>query len=73
MKRECNIRIIGYASNKKLLCDVYMIRKCNKCNAILEFLSSQVSNNATKNTYTEYVICPNCSNKVIVLQSKKGD
>lgn len=72
MKRDLNdCRVIGFRrSNKGRTSDVYMIRECDNCHAILEFPSNEVSSETTLNNYKEYIICPNCMEKVIVLESK---
>ena len=45
-----------------------MIRVCENCHAILEFPSNEVSTEVNFETYLEYIICPNCLNKVEVLR-----
>lgn len=47
-----------------------MIRECDNCHAILEFPSDEVSTKVNMKEYEEYIICPNCLNKVTVLQHK---
>lgn len=73
MKRKCNPRIIGFRrSNKGRAGNIYMIRECDYCHAILEFPSDEVSSEQDKYTiHREYVICPNCENKVTVIESRK--
>lgn len=66
-----NTRIIGFRrSNKGRTSNVYMIRECDNCHAILEFPSNEVKSETPKGIYTEYIHCPNCANKVIVLRSE---
>ena len=68
--RDC--RIIGFRrSNIGRTSNVYMIRECENCHAVLEFPSDEVSNytDCEKREYIEYIECPNCLNKVIVLRS----
>lgn len=69
MQRELkDYRIIGFRrSNKGRTSNIYMIRECNNCHAILEFPSNEVSNREYKGLYEEYIICPNCSKKVKVV------
>ena len=71
MERELNdCRVIGFRrSNKGRTSDVLMIRECDNCHAILEFPSNQVSTETKRRIYTEYIHCPNCKNKVIVLET----
>ena len=70
---EEDIRIIGFRkSNKGRTSNVYMIRECDNCHAILEFPSNQVSCENGRHFHREYIICPNCQNKVIVLESREG-
>lgn len=66
-------RVIGFRrSNQGRTSNVYMIRECNNCHAILEFPSNEVSSEIKSiNTYHEYIKCPNCLNKVTVLESKE--
>lgn len=71
--KDC--RVIGFRrSNKGRTSNVYMIRECDNCHAILEFPSDEVSNGIKDiHTYYEYIKCPNCQNEVIVLiQNNKG-
>lgn len=64
-------RIIGFGrSNKGRTSNVYMIRECDYCHAILEFPSNEVESDFLRKIYTEYIHCPNCENKVIVIQSE---
>lgn len=74
MKRELrDCRTIGFRrSNIGKTSNVYMIRECKNCHAILEFPSDEVSNYTDFETreYIEYIECPNCLNKVIVLRSE---
>jgi len=72
MQRELkDCRIIGFRrSNKGRTSNVYMIRECDNCHAILEFPSDEVSTKVNMKEYEEYIICPNCLNKVTVLQRK---
>lgn len=69
MQRELkDYRIIGFRrSNKGRTSNIYMIRECNNCHAILEFPSNEVSNREYKGLYEEYIIYPNCSKKVKVV------
>ena len=68
LELEKDIRIIGFRrSNQNRTSDVYMIRECDNCHAILEFPSNEVSSESNNGNYREYIICPNCINKVIVL------
>ena len=69
MQRELkDYRIIGFRrSNKGRTSNIYMIRECNNCHAILEFPSNEVSNGEDKGSYEEYIICPNCSQKIKVI------
>lgn len=71
MKKTLNdCRTIGFRrSNKGRTSNVYMIRECDNCHAILEFPSNEVSTEINKCVYTEYIKCPNCENKVIILES----
>lgn len=67
--RENDCRVIGFRrSNRGRTSDIYMIRECNYCHAIIEFPSNKVKTN-TVGGYREYIECPNCTNKVIVLES----
>lgn len=61
-------RVIGFRrSNKGRTSNIYMIRECDNCHAILEFPSDEVSSEIKDiKTYIEYIKCPNCLNKVIV-------
>lgn len=70
MKRELrDCRIIGFRrSNIGRTSNIYMIRECKNCHAILEFPSDEVSTEANFETYLEYIRCPNCRNKVEVLR-----
>lgn len=70
MKRELrDCRTIGFRrSNIGRTSNVYMIRECGNCHAILEFPSDEVSNYTDFET-REYIECPNCLNKVTVLRS----
>nr|DAH72004.1 MAG TPA: alpha-aminoadipate carrier protein [Caudoviricetes sp.] len=70
MKRELrDCRTIGFRrSNIGRTSNVYMIRECKNCHAILEFPSDEVSTEVNFETYLEYIICPNCLNKVEVLR-----
>ncbi|CDE11081.1 unknown [Clostridium sp. CAG:354] len=72
MQRELkDCRTIGFRrSNKGRTSNVYMIRECDNCHAILEFPSDEVSTKVNMKEYEEYIICPNCLNKVTVLQHK---
>lgn len=73
IRRNKDIRIIGFRrSNKGRNSDVYMIRECENCNAIIEFPSNQVSTKAGRGFYKEYIICPNCNKEVIVLEHKSN-
>ena len=69
MQRELkDYRIIGFRrSNKGRTSNIYMIRECNNCHAILEFPSNEVGNREYKGLYEEYIIYPNCSKKVKVV------
>lgn len=69
MKNELkDCRVIGFRrSNKERTSNVYMIRECDNCHAILEFPSNEVSTRTFKGTYEEYIICPNCCNEVKVI------
>lgn len=71
MKRTLtDCRVIGFRrSNKGRTSNVYMVRECDNCHAILEFPSDEVSTESTIKRYTEYIRCPNCENKIIVLES----
>lgn len=68
-------RVIGFRrSNKGRTSNVYMIRECDNCHAILEFPSNEVSTGIKDiYTYYEYIKCPNCLNEVTVLESKDKD
>ncbi len=68
-------RVIGFRrSNQGRTSNIYMIRECNNCHAILEFPSDEVSTEIKDiHTYHEYIKCPNCLNKVTVLESKDKD
>ncbi len=68
-------RVIGFRrSNQGRTSNVYMIRECNNCHAILEFPSDEVSSEIKDiHTYHEYIKCPNCLNKVTVLESIDKD
>lgn len=68
-------RTIGFRrSNIGRTSNVYMIRECDNCHAILEFLSNEVSTEIKDiHTYHEYIKCPNCLNKVTVLEAKDKD
>lgn len=69
-KRE-DCRIIGFRrSNIGRTSNVYMIRECSYCHAILEFPSNQVLCENINTVHIEYIKCPNCKNKVIVLESR---
>lgn len=70
-----DVRVIGFRrSNKGRTGNVYMVRECDNCHAILEFPSNEVGTEVLKDkTYREYICCPNCENKVIVIESKRGD
>lgn len=71
-KSLTDCRIIGFRrSNIGRTSNVYMIRECNYCHAILEFPNDQVSTKIDDmKSYQEYILCPNCCNKVIVLEDK---
>lgn len=75
MKRDLiDCRTIGFCrSNKGRASDVYMIRECDNCHAILEFPSNQISSESRRGLYREYIYCPNCENKVIVLESGRSE
>ena len=74
IKREKDIRTIGFRrSNKGRTSNVYMIRECDNCHAILEFPSNEVTCENGRYFHREYIICPNCENKVIVLESGRND
>lgn len=63
-----DIRVIGFSrSNKDRTSNIYMIRECNNCHAILEFPSNEVNTDVIGKKYIEYIHCPNCENKVIVV------
>lgn len=66
-------RIIGFRRNNiGRTSNVYMIRECNNCHAIVEFPSNEVSTEIKEyDTYHEYIKCPNCLNKITILESKK--
>lgn len=68
-KRLRDYRIIGFRrDNTGRFSDVYMIRECKSCHAILEFPSDEVSCEVTKRgEYHEYINCPSCNGKVIVI------
>lgn len=67
-RRLTDCRVIGFRrSNKGRSSDVYMIRECDICHAILEFPSNEVSSIVKNNIYQEYIKCPNCMNKIIVV------
>lgn len=68
-------KILGFrTSNKSRTSNVYMIRECDNCHAILEFASNEVSSEIKDiHTYHEYIKCPICQNKVTVLESKNKD
>lgn len=70
MERELkDCRTIGFRrSNIGRTSNIYMIRECENCHAILEFPSNEVSTEVKFETYLEYIICPNCLNKVEVLR-----
>lgn len=70
MERELkDCRTIGFRrSNIGRTSNVYMIRECENCHAILEFPSNEVSTEVNFETYLEYIRCPNCLNKVEVLR-----
>ena len=70
MERELkDCRTIGFRrSNIGRTSNIYMIRECENCHAILEFPSNEVSTEVNFETYLEYIICPNCLNKVEVLR-----
>lgn len=64
--KDC--RVIGFRrSNKGRTYNVYMIRECDNCHAILEFPSNEVSSRSCKGLYEEFIICPNCLNEVKVI------
>ena len=64
--KDC--RVIGFRKNNKgRTSNIYMIRECNNCHAILEFPSNEVSSREIKGKYEEYIICPNCLNEVKVI------
>ena len=65
--RDC--RIIGFRrDNAGRFSNVYMIRECKYCHAMLEVPSNEVSNEVTKKgEYHEYINCLNCNGKVIVI------
>ena len=70
IKSMTDCRIIGTRrSNVGRFNDIYMIRECENCHAILEFPSDQVSTRTEYNTYIEFIKCPRCKNEVIVLKS----
>lgn len=68
-------RVIGFRrSNKGRTSNLYMIRECDNCHAILEFPNNEVSTEIKDiHTYHEYIRCPNCLNKVTVLESRDKD
>lgn len=69
-----DIRIIGFRrSNKNRTSDVYMIRECDYCHAILEFPSNIVRLKTPRGIYTEYIYCPNCENEVEVIKSEVSE
>lgn len=70
MLNDC--RVIGFRrSNKGRESNFYIIRECDNCHAILEFPNDEVSSEITDiHTYHGYIKCPNCENKVTVLESK---
>lgn len=70
MKRELkDCRTIGFRkSNIGRTSNIYMIRECENCHAILEFPSDEVSTEVNFEIYLEYIRCPNCLNKVEVLR-----
>ena len=71
--RDC--RIIGFRrSNEGRTSNVYMIRECNYCHAILEFSSNEVCTEICEKEryYKEFINCPNCNNRVIVVDSRRG-
>ena len=71
MKKKMDIRVIGFRrSNKGRTSNVYMIRECDNCHAILEFPSNEVKTETESRNHIEYIYCPNCENKVIVLRSE---
>ena len=76
MKKEIkDCRIVGFRrSNEGRTSNVYMINECNYCHAILEFPSNEVSTEiyGKEGYYREFIHCPNCNNKVIVVNSRKG-
>ncbi len=66
--KEKDIRIIGFRRNNKgRTNNVYMIRECNNCHAILEFPSNEVVSDTKNGKHIEYINCPACENKVIVI------
>lgn len=70
MERELkDCRIIGIRrDNTGKHSNIYMIRECIHCHAILEFPSNEVSDEITeKGDYIEYIKCPNCGKKVFVV------
>lgn len=62
-------RIIGYRHPK----DYLECRECKWCNAIIEYKTEYVKTKLEKDRYIEYIKCPNCRKKVIVLESELGD
>ena len=75
MNRQLNdCRIIGFRrSNIGRTSNVYMCKECNNCHAILEFPSNEVSTEMLNKNYREYIICPNCCNKVIIIDTGEED
>lgn len=71
-KNLIDCRVIGFRrSNKGRTSNVYMIKECDNCHAILEFPSDEVSSGLKSiNTYYEYIKCPNCLNEVTILENK---
>ena len=64
------IRTIGFRrSNQGRTSNAYMLQECTNCHAILEFPSNEVNTDTEGKKYKEYVICPNCESKVIVIES----
>lgn len=59
-------RIIGYRHPQ----DYLECRECRWCNAIIEYKTKYVKTKVERYRYTEYIICPNCGEKIQVLISE---